>query len=162
MKRRKYLGQSMVEMALLLPFLVMVLFGTIDFGYYIFAYQTVESAARRGSEQATLTPPTVGSYTGVTGNDCADKIVSKARLGVVPLNIPVTGVTISYPAASGTYPPTPTRAIGNPIDVTVTYTVKWLSPLGPLFGLGTSKVVSFTSRRTILKANLSAVDYPTC
>ena len=50
-------GQSMVEMALLLPLIVMVIFGIIDMGWYIFGYATVYQAARNGAEKAAEIPP---------------------------------------------------------------------------------------------------------
>src|SRR6266545_4477721 len=50
-------GQSMVEMALLLPVLILVLFGIIDLGYYLFGYATIYQAARNGVEKASELPP---------------------------------------------------------------------------------------------------------
>src|SRR5262245_59675086 len=45
-RTKRQSGQSMVEMALLLPFLLFVTLGIIDMGWYIFGYATVYQAAR--------------------------------------------------------------------------------------------------------------------
>src|SRR4051794_7292922 len=50
-------GQSMVEMALILPFLLLVVFGIIDLGYYIYGYASIYQAARNGAEKAAELPP---------------------------------------------------------------------------------------------------------
>ncbi|HMO59871.1 MAG TPA: TadE/TadG family type IV pilus assembly protein [Roseiflexaceae bacterium] len=52
-------AQSLVELALLLPLLLTLLFGIIDMGWYIYNYTTVWRAARDGAEAAAQVPPTV-------------------------------------------------------------------------------------------------------
>lgn len=55
--RRRTTAQSLVEMAFVLPFLLVVIFGVIEFGYLIFAYSSVSQAARNGAETAAQLPP---------------------------------------------------------------------------------------------------------
>lgn len=44
-------GQAIVEMALILPILLMLVFGMIDFGRVINAYQVATEASREGARQ---------------------------------------------------------------------------------------------------------------
>ncbi len=55
--RRRIPGQSMVEMALVLPFLLFIVLGIIEIAYYIYTYTELENATRRASERASKTPP---------------------------------------------------------------------------------------------------------
>lgn len=52
--RRRSRGQALVETALILPLLVLVMVGIFDAGRLVFAYHTVNNAAREGGRQATV------------------------------------------------------------------------------------------------------------
>ncbi|WP_423799540.1 TadE family protein [Neobacillus sp. SAB-20_R2A] len=47
-------GQSMVETALILPILIMLLFGIVDFGRAFHAYLTLDHAGREAARLASL------------------------------------------------------------------------------------------------------------
>lgn len=47
-------GQSLVEFALVLPLLLVVLFGILDFGRVIYAYNAISNAARTGARVAIV------------------------------------------------------------------------------------------------------------
>ncbi len=47
-------GQAIVEFALVLPLLVVLLMGTIDFGRAVFAYNSVSNAARSAARTAIV------------------------------------------------------------------------------------------------------------
>jgi Flp pilus assembly protein TadG len=47
-------GQALVELTLLLPLLVLLVFGALDFGRLFFAYGAVANAAREGAICASL------------------------------------------------------------------------------------------------------------
>jgi Flp pilus assembly protein TadG len=49
-------GQGLVELALLLPILIVVVMGVLDFGRVYFAYVTITNAAREGAFFASLNP----------------------------------------------------------------------------------------------------------
>ena len=53
-------GAAAVEFALVLPLLLLILFGTIEWGYYFFNREIVINSAREGARAGTLqyTPPT--------------------------------------------------------------------------------------------------------
>ena len=52
-------GQSIVEMALILPFLLLLIFAIIDMGWYIYGYATIYQAARNGAQKASEVPPQI-------------------------------------------------------------------------------------------------------
>ena len=47
-------GQSLVEFALILPIFMLVLFGIIDLGRGVYAYNTIQNAAREGVRVAIV------------------------------------------------------------------------------------------------------------
>jgi Flp pilus assembly protein TadG len=55
--RRRENGQSMVELALILPFLLLLLVATVEAGFALRDYLMVQSANREGARLAVRTPP---------------------------------------------------------------------------------------------------------
>lgn len=53
-RRRRERGAAAVEFAIVLPLLVAILCGTIDWGYYFFTREVVINAARHGARSGTL------------------------------------------------------------------------------------------------------------
>lgn len=51
---RSFRGQTLVEFALVLPLLVLILVGIFDFGRAIYAFNTVNNAAREGARLAIV------------------------------------------------------------------------------------------------------------
>ncbi len=49
-------GQELVEFALVLPLLLVLVFGIVDFSVAVFDYNTVANAAREGARAAILPP----------------------------------------------------------------------------------------------------------
>lgn len=154
--RRKRVGQSLVEMALLLPFMLFLLFAIIDLGWYIYGYATIYNAARRGSEEASQIPPYETSLDDES-DPCTFAIAKAVRDASQPFfKISVgdanNGLTISYPTSEP-------RKLGAPIEVAVVGTMQPLTPLmslGRTFGLGsvgpdgTSVIkIRSVSRRTV-------------
>lgn len=52
--QRRVRGQALVEFALVVPILLLVLVGILDFGRAIFAYNSVSNAARSGARVAIV------------------------------------------------------------------------------------------------------------
>jgi TadE-like protein len=144
--RRRSKGQSLVEMALMLPLLMLVLFGIIDLGYYIYSYATVYEAARNGSEVAAQLPPFASALgpPAKADDDCVRAILNATEKGAVLFPDISNYVTISYPSGS-------TRALGKPIQVVVNYTIEPLTPLFKFVTFGNKGVmtVNVTARRSI-------------
>ena len=168
--RRKRKGQSLVEMALLLPFMLFLLFAIIDLGWYVFNYATVYNAARRGAEKASQLPPYDGRREDET-DGCAGAILFAVREGVYQSAYKdASDDTVWSPGLGGMYldlgdnvmidyPTNEPRKLGAPIEVIVTAEVQPLTPLlqlGRIFRLGSlgpdgNPVITIhsTSRRTI-------------
>ena len=53
---RKEKGQGLVELAIILPLLLIILLGTIDFGRVFYAYVTITNASREGARYGSLHP----------------------------------------------------------------------------------------------------------
>jgi Flp pilus assembly protein TadG len=101
-------GAAAVEFALLLPILLMIVFGIIDFGRALNAQITLTQAAREGARLESLNQPDVASRT------------QAAATGLS--NVSVTVVT-SCPAGSGP---------GVDAVVKVTYSFSFITPVGKL------------------------------
>ncbi len=54
MRLRRSQGQSLVEFALVLPVLLLIVFGILDFGRAIYEYNTVADAARQANRTAIV------------------------------------------------------------------------------------------------------------
>lgn len=109
MKRARDDGAAAVEMAIVLPILLILVFGIIDFGRMLNAQITLSAAAREGARWAAL------GQTGVPAR------VTLAAPGL-------TGVSTSVTAC----PATP--ALTSNATVTATYQFQYVTPLGALLG----------------------------
>jgi Flp pilus assembly protein TadG len=96
-------GQTFVEFALIMPFLVFLILGIVQFGRAWFNYLTITDAARVGARQGAVSRTASGGPCGAA----TSKITS---LGVIPAG---STVTCSTPGGLVT---------GQPIIVTVSYT----------------------------------------
>ncbi|MGI6379396.1 MAG: TadE/TadG family type IV pilus assembly protein [Anaerolineae bacterium] len=54
--RRKERGQELVEFALILPLLLLLLVGIFEFGYVVFAQNTLSNAVREGARYGAVKP----------------------------------------------------------------------------------------------------------
>ena len=88
MRRRRYShdGQSLVEFALILPIFFLLLFGILDFGRAVYAYHTLNSAAREGARVAMVDQ---------TITHIEDAVVSHA----VALDVDASDVTLDWRTA---------------------------------------------------------------
>ena len=135
--KRRVRGQSMVELALLLPFFVLITLGTIELGYYIYTYSELENATRRVSEFVSKTPPRTAANDGDTCELLAENEgiegVTLSRLQRSNIGITLLG----------------DRAPGDQVEVDVQYQGNFLTPVGRSF-FGNALSFQFTSRRTIM------------
>ena len=124
-------GAAAVEFALLLPMLLLLLFGIIDFGRALNAQITLTQAAREGARIASVAPNGVPNTLATVTN------------GTVAAATPLSGVTLT-PA------PTicPLNALGTGADakVTVSYKFTFLTPVAAISSLFGS---SFGSSMTL-------------
>ncbi len=152
--RRNKQGQSLVEMSLILPILLIVVFGIIDFGWFIYSYATVYQAARNGAEVASKAPPYpervddgdtalenraaalhTAMQTGAQPDLCVQRIVEAAQEHAVMFPDLQDHVSIAYPSYQidprndQLIPFEDRRKIGYPIEVGIVYEVEALTPL---------------------------------
>ena len=150
--RKRANGQSMVEMALILPFLLFLVLGIIDMGWYIFGYATVYQAARNGAEKAAEIPPYPNQVApSLNSSEVCVSTIMGATLDGVPniffsdttSNTNGNSFSISYPSGK--------RALGEPIQIAITYKLRPLTPFWRLitFGNQGTMTVSTTTRRSI-------------
>lgn len=105
-------GANAVEFALILPILIMLVFGIFQFGITYNNYITITHAAREGARQAAVAlDPTNHS-------PLKQFIIDRAY----PLNPPLTEADIII-----SHPPDP--KIGDPVEVVITYNMTVEIPL---------------------------------
>lgn len=163
--RRRPAGQSIVEMAFVLPFLLVVIFGIVEFGYMIFAYSTVSQAARNGAETAAqlppyeswlnyeTSPPAASDYSyriDPCVNAVLESIESDTTLfgGNINERRDVADyVTIRYPNGGDTR----NLTVRGPIEVSISYPVAGITPLFQLLNLNGDGSITLrvTQRRSL-------------
>ncbi len=104
-------GAAAVEFALLLPILLLLVFGIIDFGRALNAQVTLTQAAREGARLAALNQPNVVSRT------------QAAATGLSPVTVTVTS---SCPTGAGQ---------GVDAVVRTSYSFSFVTPVGAVAGL---------------------------
>jgi Flp pilus assembly protein TadG len=116
-----------------------MILGTIEFGYYIYTYSELENATRRASEFASKTPPINPLNPNDTNDKCVQLAKADALSDVFLSNKTNITMTFSFPNNA--------REIGKQVQVSTSYPVTFLTPIGQRFF--TSTTFQFTSRRTI-------------
>ncbi len=111
MKSQK--GQSLVEFALVLPLLVLLIFGIIDFSRIFHAYLTIDHAGREAARAASI------------GKD------DTAVINTAVTDASSIGLTTSRVKPT----PTGTRSSGTNVTITITYPITFLTPvIGDIVG----------------------------
>lgn len=103
-------GAAAVEFALLVPLLLLIVFGIIDFGRALNAQITLTQAAREGARLAAVGQPNVAART------------QAAAIGLSPVSVSVTGC----PTGAG---------LGVDAVVRATYSFSFVTPVGAIAGL---------------------------
>jgi len=106
----KGLGQSLIELALILPVLMLILMGIVDFGRAFNAYIIITNAAREGARYGAMHP---ADESGIR-----DRVINEAAGSGI--SIEADDVEVEFP--NGTSEP------GNPIRVTVTCDFSLITP----------------------------------
>ena len=120
-------GQALVEMAIVLPVLLIILLGIFDFGRAIYAFNTISNSAREAARLA-IVDQNVAAVT--------------ARAKEAALALPPDELTVTVPAPS-------CNKIGCDVSVTVEYDWSAITPIiGNLVGqIGLSSTTSMPMER---------------
>lgn len=124
-------GTSLLEMSLVLTTLIMLTFGVIDYGYYIYLKNTFQGAAQAGARAAVPFAATNASVTGASG------VVTNM---LTAAGIPSTSYTV-------TLSPSNISGISAGTQITVSISASWgtvgTHMLGTAFGgISNSKQVT--------------------
>ena len=114
-RRRYRSAQSMVEFALVVPMLFLLILGTIEMGYTLFVYTSVQNAAREGARAAAVRPCP-------TSNDTA--AIQQATIARMPALADTSAIApvIAYSDPS-------MADFGTTVTVTINYSFSLLDPL---------------------------------
>lgn len=125
-------GQSLVELAISLPILLMILIGTIDFGMALFSYSILRDAAQEGAFYGSFNPADSAEI-----ENRARNISPRGEAGVFssPVNLRDKKLIHVEVKALGRACQGTTKGLTNRMQVSVSYQYPILTPfLGPLFG----------------------------
>jgi hypothetical protein len=157
--RRQKRGQSMVEFAMVAPFLIMILLMVIDCGRAAYDYSTLAAAAREGARAAITTGnnrPDNNRVVGAVGQNaygvelnaasCVNDVPPPspsmpANTGLIYVGAPLGSPAGSPNAPAGQAPSgggvcsqvVPSYAGHNPLTVTIKYNFQPLTPFGSQF-----------------------------
>jgi Flp pilus assembly protein TadG len=131
---RRRRGNAVIEAALVLPILLALAFGTVEFGHFFFCKHTMQGAARDGARVAILSGSTNSSVTTAVGNTMTSAGFTSGEYAV----------TITNATTSATIGNVGTVATGTPIKVNVsaTWSTIGLRPMRMISG--SKQVTGFT------------------
>lgn len=116
-------GQSLVEFSLILPILMILVFGILDFGLGLRSYISLSNAVREGARYAS-----VGNPVGIE-SDCNgmtnDTVYGRICVATGGLDLTELDPDVSFP--QGVAP-------GNSVVVSADYTYHFVTPIGDLIG----------------------------
>ncbi|MBI2943210.1 MAG: pilus assembly protein [Candidatus Wallbacteria bacterium] len=131
--RARRRGQSLVELALILPLVLGILFAIIDFGYYLFVNVSVSHATREGVRIAAM------------NNRTRAQIRAWIRQTAPGVHIPDSPEAISITTSAAD-----PEFTGNPPSVTVTVTFSH-DFLVPLFMIGRQNANVYATSKSIVQ-----------
>ncbi|MGE5629005.1 MAG: TadE/TadG family type IV pilus assembly protein [Solirubrobacterales bacterium] len=120
-------GQAAVEFALVLPFLILLICGVIDFGRILYTANTLTGACERAARYASINPTK-------TDTDVRDYIYSILPAGFDTTNINDVNAD-----------PDPTRTSNTTVTVTFTYEMDYVTPFIKNLLSSDFKTLSFSS-----------------
>lgn len=126
-------GAEVIEMVIVLPLLLVVLFGIVEFGFLFQRYVFLTNAAAEGARVASLPGYTEGDV--------------QARVAAYAAASNITGVTATSVASPIAGPGGPWP--GSQVTVTYVYAYQFIRPLAALVGGTMNPSVTLTSRSTV-------------
>lgn len=111
-------GQALVEFTMILPILLILLFGLIDFGRAFYTWMIVTNAAREGARIAAVQANQSAVQARIYGSFC-DNYPSDCSLDPGPMTIKWAGANIQ-------------GARGTPAVIEIDYAFEYVTPLGAI------------------------------
>jgi Flp pilus assembly protein TadG len=137
-RSRSARGAELIELALVLPILLLMFAGIVDFAVMFQRYLVVSNAAREGARIAVLP--------GYTQTDVQNRVTEYMRNGTgdyaLSPSTALTMVTIDPPGAT---PPFPAAQVA----VSITHAYWLMGPVSGLFGGGSFSTITLTARATM-------------
>ena len=116
-------GQSLVEFALVLPILMIMVFGIIDFGMGLRSYISLTNATREGARFAAVGNP-AGAYPTDCNGSTTTSVIGRVCVAIEGLDLAdLQTVSVAYP--NGQNP-------GESVIVSAEYTYNYITPLGDM------------------------------
>lgn len=127
-------GAELIEMAIVLPLLLFLIMGMVDFGFLFQRYVVLTNAAVEGARVASLP--------GYSDTDVTDRVRSYATNGGIVGAVNTTTAAVVLPGGAGGWP-------GSEVTVTSVYTFQYIGPIAALFSNQSGGTVTITSRATM-------------
>jgi Flp pilus assembly protein TadG len=128
-------GAELVEMAIVTPILLLLVFGIVDFGFLFQRYVVLTNAAVEGARVATMP--------GYTSADAEARVQAYATNGGITGTVTAVTAPVSLPGAGGgTWP-------GMQVTVTHVYTLQYITPIVQLVGGSNAASVTLTAQSTM-------------
>lgn len=126
-RRNRERGQSLVEFAIIVPTLLILVFGIIDFGLALRSYITVTQATREGARYASV-GNAAGTFTSGGSGDCngstTTTAVGKVCTAMNGLSLSdITSVSVTYPNG---------KVSGQSVRVQASYRYEYITPVRTL------------------------------
>jgi len=132
--RKSDAGSEIIEMTIVLPLLLALLFGIVEFGFLFQRYVFLTNAAAEGARVASLP--------GYTQADVQARVAAYAAASNIT-GVSATSVASPIPAPGGTWP-------GSQVTVTYVYNYQFIGPIATLLSGGSlAPSVTLTARSTV-------------
>ena len=147
-------GQALVELALVLPVMILIAMGIVDFGRVFYTYEALVNAAREGARYCALYPrnyaTAVAAGTTPPSNDPATRITGELA-GTVTL---ASASPIIVNTSSTTCPASGTD--GQPVSVTLAAAFSPITPgLASIFGSPVGNTITMHAQATMMTMKAS-------
>jgi Flp pilus assembly protein TadG len=141
-------AQGMVEFAFVLPLLLLIVLGIIEFGRMLFIYSSVSASSREAARYGASTEDVGGST--YRYRDCAGIISAAQRVGILA-GIDSGDISIYYDDGSAVVEPScnPSVSVDRGDRIVVSVTANY-EPVVPLVNIPAIPITSMTAR-TIIK-----------
>jgi Flp pilus assembly protein TadG len=113
-------GQALAEFALVIPIFLILLFGVIEGGRFIYHYNSLNNATRDGVRYAIIHGENSADPIGPGDDAVMESVISDATFGLVGV---IDDVTLEYSGPNGV-----TNKRGSNVNVGVTFTYTPLMP----------------------------------